>query len=511
MKEPSQRRPIRWWPAVVILVIEIGILAWIWLRTADSTQQRVVPTFPTLFFGTVALFLWLVLFSRLPGRARLSIFVSVMGVVGLGSLLFEIKGVDGNLVPVVGYRWSGERSFEASVQAVAGVTAAGPNDYPQFYGPGRDATLPGPRLARDWEAEPPREIWRRQVGEGWSSFAVVGEAAVTQEQRGDEELVVRYELETGNQVWLHSDSSPFNTTVGGSGPRTTPTIVGDRVYSLGASGILNCLSLEDGQRIWSRNVLEDNEVGRPDWGMASSPLVVGEVVIVQLGNRGTSLVAYDRHSGDPVWVAGNDRGTYTSPTLARVTGREQVLIVNHNTVVGHDPATGDILWRANWSNPGTERVSMPLVLSGDRLLVSAGYGVGSKLFRVVSQGDSVVIEDLWESPRLKSKFAPMVTDQGVVYGLDDGVLVALDPETGERLWKRGRYGHGQLILVADLLLIQAENGDVVLVEATAEEHRELARLSALKSKTWNPPALSGRLLLVRNNREAACYELPVEN
>lgn len=511
MNERTHARSIRWWPAVVILCIELGVLVWIWLRPTGSMQQRVIPTFPTLFFSTVALFLWLVLFSRLPGRTRLSFFFGVMVVVGLGFLLVEIKGVDGNLVPILGYRWSGERSFEGSVKAATEVSVAGPHDYPQFYGPGRHATLSGPRLARDWETEPPREIWRRQVGEGWSSFAIVGSAAITQEQRGDEELVVRYELETGKQVWLHTDRSPFNTTVAGSGPRTTPTIVGDRVYSLGASGILNCLGLEDGRRIWARNVLDDYGVRRPDWGMASSPLVVGEVVIVQLGNRGNSLVAYDRHSGEPAWVAGDDRGTYTSPTLATVVGREQVLIVNHNTVVGHDPETGDILWRADWPNPGTERVSMPLVLTGDRLLVSAGYGVGSKMFRVVSEDDRVVIEDLWESPRLKSKFAPLVTHRGVVYGLDDGVLVALDSETGERFWKRGRYGHGQLILIDDLLLIQAENGDVVLVEATAEEHRELARISALKSKTWNPPALAGRLLLVRNNREAVCYELPVEN
>lgn len=510
MREVDRGIAVRWWPAVLILGLEISLLGWIWLGSGGSRQWQVVATYPTLFFGTLTLFVWLVLFSRLPSRTRLSAFVAVIGLVGLGFLLLEIKGVDGNLVPIVGFRWSSERSFDESVRAGAATAVAGPNDYPQFYGPGRDATLPGPRLARDWETEPPREIWRREVGEGWSSFAIVGDAAVTQEQRGEEELVVRYELETGTQVWLHSDRSPFNTTVGGSGPRATPTIVGDRVYSLGASGILNCLDLEDGRRIWVRNVLADHAVGRPDWGMASSPLVTGDVVIVQLGKRGTSLVAYDRITGNLAWAAGDDRGTYTSPTLAKVAGREQVLIVNHNTVVGHDPQTGEVLWRAQWENPGTERVSMPLVLSNDRLLVSAGYGVGSKLFRVRPQGDGLAVEEIWESPRLKSKFAPLVVHQSVVYGLDDGILVALDPDTGERLWKRGRYGHGQMILVDDLLLIQAENGDVVLVEATPVEHRELGRLSALTSKTWNPPALSGRLLLVRNNREAACYELPVE-
>ena len=152
---------------------------------------------------------------------------------------------------------------------------------------------------------------------------------------------------------------------------------------------------------------------------------------------------------------------------------------------------------------------MPLVLGDDRVLVSAAYGVGSRLLRVAAENGGFTVEELWESRRMKSKFAPMVHRDGVVYGLDDGVMAAIDPATGERLWKHGRYGHGQLILVDDVLLVTTEKGDVLLVEATPEEHRELARMRAFDGKIWNPPALAGRLLLVRNDREAACYELPV--
>ena len=505
---PIRRPAIRWWPAALILAAGLGALSWIWLRPAPSAQARVVPSFPVLFFTVVALFLWLVLLSRLPGRSRLRIFLVTALVVGAGFLLLEIKGVDGNLVPIVGWRWAGPPEFGEAAAAVS-ETAPGPDDYPQFYGPHRDATLAGPPLARDWQASPPREVWRREVGEGWSSFAVVGDAAVTQEQRGEQEVVVRYALASGEQVWVHADTAPFNTTVGGSGPRATPTIVGGRVYTLGATGILNCLELADGRLVWSRDVLADNGAGAPDWGMSSSPLVAGEVVIVQLGRLGTSLAAYDRSTGEPAWRAGSDRGSYTTPTLETVAGREQVLVVNQTSVAGHDPLDGTLLWREAWPEPG-ERITPPLRIADDLLLVSAGYGVGSRLLRIVAEAGSFAVSEVWRSPRLKSKFAPMVLREGVVYGLDDGVLTAIDPATGERLWKRGRYGHGQMILVGDLLLIQAENGEVVLVEATAEGHRELARLAALDGKTWNPPALSGRRLLVRNNSEAACYELPVE-
>jgi len=504
----SERRPIRWWPAVAILVIAVGMLIWAWTRDVGSTQHRVIPSFPILFFSTVALFLWLVLFSRLAGRLRLMIFLGVAAVVALGFMLLEITGVDGNLVPIVGFRFSAEREFDAATASPAGATLPGPDDYAQFYGPGRLTRLAGPPLARDWEQRPPRELWRREVGEGWSSFAVVGNAAVTQEQRGEQEVVARYDLRDGEPVWVHAHDGPFNTTVGGRGPRTTPTIDAGRVFVLGAAGNLSCLDLETGDALWSRNVLQDHDAGLPDWGMASSPLVVGELVLVQLGNQTTGLVAYDRTTGEPVWRKGDDTGTYTSPILAEVAGRELVLVVYHNSVAGHDPLTGEILWRHEWPNPGGERVTMPLVIDHERVLVSAGYGVGSRMLRLVPAGAGFDVELLWESRRLKSKFAPMVYHGGVVYGLDDGVMVALDPESGERLWKGGRYGHGQFILVGDLLLIQAEDGDVVLVEPVPGEHRELTRLSALSDKTWNPPALSGDLLLVRNNLEAAVYELP---
>ena len=503
------RSPVRWWPAVVILTIAGALLAYVWLREAPSVQDRVVPTFPVLFFTTVALVVWLLLFSRLRGRIRWRLFLATVAVVAAGFLSLEIKGVDGNLVPVVGWRWSGARVFAPASGVAAAVTAPGPDDYPQFYGPDRNATLSGPRLATDWQAQPPRELWRREVGEGWSSFAVVGGAAVTQEQRGEDEAVVRYELDSGRQVWVHTDRAPFNTTVGGSGPRATPTIADGRVYTLGATGILNCLELAGGRLVWSTNVLSDNGAAQPEWGMTSSPLVVGKVVVVQLGRGGISLAAYDRTTGEPAWRAGKDRGSYSTPTLAMVAGRAQLLIVNQTSVTGHDPEDGSLLWREEWKDPG-ERVSLPLQVADDLLLVSAGYGVGSRLLRIVPAGDAYAVEEVWRSPRLKSKFAPMVVHEGVVYGLDDGVLVALDPETGERLWKRGRYGHGQLILVGSLLLIQAENGEVVLVEADPTEHREVARLAALDGKTWNPPALAGRRLLVRNNSQAACYELPVE-
>jgi outer membrane protein assembly factor BamB len=186
-----------------------------------------------------------------------------------------------------------------------------------------------------------------------------------------------------------------------------------------------------------------------------------------------------------------------------------VVIVNGESVAAHDPATGEVLWEQPFPS-GQPNVAAPLALPGDRLLVSAGYGIGSKLYQLAASGSGLQATMTWESPRLKSKFANMVLHGGDVYGLDDGVLTCLDPQNGERRWKGGRYGHGQLLLVGGLLVVQTEEGELVLVDPTPDEHRELTRFAALSGKTWNPPALAGRRLVVRNDREAAAYELPAE-
>ncbi len=484
-----------------------ALLAFFWLGEAKSHQDRVVSTFPVAFFGLFFLVLWATLFSRLPGVTRLKIFAAVVLIGGSAGLLLEIQGVSGNLVPVLGFRWSGGRAFEGASRD-AGVTAPGPDDYPQLYGPRRNATLPGPRLARDWETHPPRQLWRREIGEGWSSFAIVGSAAVTMEQRGDLEAVVRYDLGSGEQVWIHADLAPFNTTIAGSGPRTTPTIADGRVYSLGATGLLSCIELRDGSLVWQRNVLSENRIPVPSWGLASSPLIVGDLVVVQLGPTGQGLVAHDRSTGEPVWKTDGEPGSYSSPILAELQGVPQIVIINGTSVTGHDLDSGAVMWRQEWPI-AAERISLPLMMGDNRMLVSAGYGVGSLLIEIVRTDDDLSARTLWESRRLKSKFASIVAHEGTVYGLDDGILVALDPATGERQWKRGRYGHGQLLLVEGLLLIQTEKGEVVLIEPDPGELRELGRFRAFEGKTWNPPALSGRRLLVRNNKEAACYELPL--
>jgi outer membrane protein assembly factor BamB len=540
-------------------------LAFVWLTGDASGQQRTTATGAVLILAGVLLTLWLAFLSRLPWRVRVAGLAGVALAGSVFAALFRVRGVTGNLVPVFESRWSPRseslpplppaREATAAAAGVApatvpdtaadaspqpaspdpGTSASGatkdtpvPSDssaaaaggssparsslpaYPQYGGPERDATLAGPQLSRDWRARPPLRKWQQAVGEGWSGFALADGIAVTQEQRGPDERVVAYDAASGRPLWSHADPLRYATTIAGVGPRATPTIANGRVFTMGATGLVNALDLATGRSLWRHDVLAETGATSPEWGKSASPLVVDDRVIVSAGGPdGRSLVAYDAGSGRLAWSAGSDRSSYSSPFVTTLAGRRQVVILNGGTLAGHDPATGAALWEHPFPG-GQPNVTAPLPLGGDRLLVSVGYGIGAKSYRVAANGSALSATLEWESPRLKSKFGNLVRHDGSVYGLDDGVLTCLDPANGERRWKDGRYGHGQLLLVGGLLLVQTEEGELVLIQPATDGLRELARFQALEGKTWNPPALAGRLLLVRNDREAAAYELPVD-
>ena len=527
MPRPENKARIRWLPAAIIVGLTILAIILLWIIDAPHRQSRVLLTVLVSMLSFLLMLLWLLFFSRLRWKVRLLAFGAIGLILLLSTALFRVKGFSGDLVPLLEWRWSEHRPplVPASRSIGAGELEGG-KDYPQFLGPNRNGTVQGIKLARDWSKRPPLLLWRQPIGAGWSAFAVVGSSAVTQEQRGEYEMVVCYDLMSGQERWSHSDHDRYEVVPAGVGPRATPTIVGDRVYTLGATGILNCLDFATGERVWSEDILYDNDAELASWGISGSPLVLDDLVVVSAGGKGgKSLVAYHKDTGERVWRSGSSPAGYSSPLITTLADVPQILIFNYGSVVAHDPDGGQILWQHPWPT-GTECISQPLPLPDDRLFVSSGYGIGCKLFQIAPDANNQLKASLvWETPRLKAKFTNVVHRDGYIYGLDDGVLVCLDLANGQRKWKRGRYGHGQIILVDapppaggkrgssdqnSLLLVSAESGDVLLVEVNPNESRELSRFPALASKTWNNPALAGQYLLVRNDREAACYELPLE-
>jgi outer membrane protein assembly factor BamB len=185
------------------------------------------------------------------------------------------------------------------------------------------------------------------------------------------------------------------------------------------------------------------------------------------------------------------------------------VMVNSTTVTGHDPSDGRVLWQHAWPEEGraSPNVSQPIAVGGDRVLLTKGYGIGSALWQIKHDGDAWGVEVLWRNNNLKTKFTNAIVHDGFAYGLDEGILSCVDVDRGTRKWKKGKYNHGQVLLVGDLLLLQSEQGEIALVEATPDAYRELTRFFAVDGQTWNYPVLSGRRLLVRSDIEAACYEV----
>ncbi|HXT57993.1 MAG TPA: PQQ-binding-like beta-propeller repeat protein [Pirellulales bacterium] len=451
---------------------------------------------------------------------RGAVLVGLLLLAGAAIACLRSDGMDGAGRPIVGWQ------FFPAVETTALAASVSVSDRstslkavvdspscPCFRGADGLGVATGVQLRADWSAFPPRLAWRRAVGAGWGGFAVDGGQLFTQEQRGQMETVACYDLATGREQWSHADSECFRSAATGDGPRATPAVAGDSVYSLGATGLLNCLDRQTGKRRWSVDVLADNDAGNLMHGLSGSPLVVDRWVIVSAGGgQGKSLVAYDRDTGRRVWRAGSDPAGYGSPLLCTLAGRRQIVILNRPGLAAHDVETGRVLWTYAWPNSTETNCSQPAPYGEKRLFVSSGYGKGCSLLEVDRrEAGEWQVRCLWATRSLKTKFASAVLYEGHAYGLDDGILCCVDLADGGRRWKAGRYGHGQVLLAGDKLIVQAESGEAALVAADPAEHRELGRFAALAGKTWNYPALAGCWLLCRNDREAACYELSLCN
>ena len=389
------------------------------------------------------------------------------------------------------------------------VTPKRAPEWPGFRGPNRDGVIRGVQLETDWSTSPPRELWRQKIGPGWSSFAIHGDLVYTQEQRGEEEMVSCYRLTTGKPVWRHRDPVRFWESNGGAGPRATPTVHNGRVYTFGATGILNALDAGHGRVLWSRNAATDTGTEVPGWGFASSPLAIDDLVVVAVSGQ---LAAYDASTGDKRWVGPAGGSGYSSPHAVTIDGVTQILLLRGSRTIGVAPADGTLLWEHSWE-PGVGIVQPALAADGDVLLTTgdAMGGVGMRRIAVSHTPSGWTIEERWTSRGLKPYFNDFVVHEGHAFGFDGSILACIDLADGNRKWKGGRYGHGQMLLFADqdVMLVLSEEGELALVRATPDKFTELARFPVLEGKTWNHPVLAGDVLLVRNGEEMAALRLPL--
>jgi outer membrane protein assembly factor BamB len=458
-----------------------------------------------------------VLVTRSASRGvQIASLVAAMVVAWGWMPLVRFNGLVGNTVPEYHWRWTPtpEEQFLAqrsqdrpNATEMNRHVKSGPHDWPAFRGPNRDGVVRGADIDT---SSPPKEVWRRRVGPGWSSVIVVGDTLFTQEQRGEHEAVVCYDALTGDEIWCHEDDARFSEETAGTGPRATPCFTNGRVFAVGCTGILNCLDADTGKRLWKRDLAAESGAELPHWGFTCSPLVVDDLVVVFAGGTSTrNLLAFRTGTGELAWSAAAGETSYASPQVARIDDKAEVLMMTNHGLTSVEPTTGHVLWDVDLHvPPSAPRSISPLPVNNTAVLVGSEGDFGLKLIEVKRVGKTNETSERWTSKALKPAFNDPVVADGSIYGFDGRIFACVDLQTGSRRWKDGRYGEGQLILLADqsVLLVVSEKGEVILLSANPGRHEELGRFPALHGKAWSHPAMIGRKLYLRNAEEMVCYE-----
>jgi outer membrane protein assembly factor BamB len=472
---------------------------------------------------TTAWIAWLLISFRLQWPVRIAgLYVVFLLSWGFFDLV-RFEGADGSLAGTLALRWTSTAedrflsemaSRKPEVRPRADLVSDSPalvgGDWPGFRGPDRDSRLTGVTIATNWAQHPPREIWRRMVGPGWSSFAVVGTRLYTQEQRGEDEAVICYHTDTGSKLWIREYPARFTEPIAGPGPRATPTFHDGKIYSQGANGTLKCLVAATGEEIWSHDIAADSGAKVPPWGFASSPLVAEGVVTVFAGaDGGHSVLGYDAVSGELLWSSGEGRHSYCSSQLSRLNGVEQLMIATDAGVTAFEPRGGQVLWSHAWPIEQMARIVQPAVLSDSDILIGTGFGNGARRLHVTREGDDWLVKELWTSTAIKPYYNDLVIHNGHLYGFDSNFFTCVSLDGGKKKWRVRGYGNGEVLLLVDqsLLLVLSETGEVALVEANPAAHKELVRFQAIEGKTWNHPVIAHGKLFVRNGEEAACFDV----
>lgn len=506
----------------VVVILEATMIGLLIDRSMGIPGMMIV-MLPT---GFAAFAVGLLLFSRVLSFRRTVIALG-LALVGFSiALLFRNEGMWGDYAMGLKWRWTpssedrliaGKGKPHADMAAPEIEQSLMTSQWPEFRGPQRSGVQHSSMVSADWRANPPELLWKVPVGPGWSSFAVAGKLLFTQEQRGPNEMVVCYDADSGKQVWQHALETRFDDPLGGPGPRATPTLAEGGLFALGAKGNLMRLDPATGDLVWEKSIAEVAQRNPPQWGFSSSPLVSQGNVIVHAGgtddaenevDKDKGILAFDAQTGDLAWAVPSGDHSYSSPELVTLLGREVILCLTNQGLDFVDPADGKLLLNYEWK-VGGYRALQPQVVDDDSIVIPSTMGDGTRRVRVISSDDQWTAEEVWTSRGLKPDFNDLVIYDGNAYGFDGGIFASIDLENGQRNWKNGRYGKGQVLLLEKpkLLLVLSETGNAVLLNASPDAFEEVAEFPVLEGKTWNHPVVVGDRLYVRNSQEAACYRL----
>lgn len=369
-------------------------------------------------------------------------------------------------------------------------------DWPQWRGIERDGTSSEKISPASWGKEGPKQLWRKEVGTGTSSVAVRAGRLYTVGNKGNVDVVYCLNAATGAEIWKHTYPQPLDPRQFEGGPAGTPTVDGDRVYTLSHEGDLFCLSASTGAVLWSKNLQRDFGGIRQNWGYSGSPLVDGNLVIVDAGGPGASTVALDKTTGAVKWKSGSDGAGYSSPVALNLAGIRCIAVFKATALVGLNAANGQELWRYRWETDYDINAATPLVF-GDKIFITSRTGCALLQVRPGS------VTELWQNTNMHSQLASPVLVQGYIYGITGNVgkgeLRCLELGNGAIKWKQ-KLGGGTLIAASGYLIALSERGELIVVEASPTSYREVTRAQVLGGRSWVAPAVADGKIYCKNNR-----------
>ena len=401
------------------------------------------------------------------------------------------------------------RGFSLVLAAcLLGVAGA---DWPQFLGPERNSTSTEIGLLQAWSEKGPPVLWQKEVGEGFSAPVVAGKRLILFHRIGDEEIVECLDAGSGKPMWKRTNPTKYEDPLGkGDGPRSTPLVAGERVYTLSPSGLLQCLKLTDGARVWQRTLLDDYMIPPSFFGVGTSPILEGGRLIVNVGARDAGMVAFDKDNGKEVWKATSDGASYSSPIAATIDGVRHVIFLTRLGIVSLDPADGSVRFSKRWRSRMNASVNAATpVMLGNQLFFTACYDTGAILVKAKKDG----IEEVWSNDSsLSCHFGTPVYHDGFLYGFhgrqETGTeMRCVEAKTGEVRWSKDGFGCGSMILAEGNLIVLSEGGELVLVECKSDKYREKARASVLTGPCRAHMALANGRLYARDNRKLVCWNL----
>jgi outer membrane protein assembly factor BamB len=391
--------------------------------------------------------------------------------------------------------------------ATLAATDAGKADWPQYRGPQRTGLSQETGLLKSWPQTGPKALWRVPLGDGYSGISLSGGRAFTMYSKGGEEFAGAFDAATGKEIWkVRIDTARRDDF--GDGPRSTPTIDGDAVYCVGASGTLLALKAASGEQIWAKDLKKEFGAPVPQWGVSTSPLVEGDLLLLDAGaGRGKSLVALDKKTGATRWTAHSDRPGYSSPLAVTFQGVRQILSFAASSLVSVAAADGKVLWSVPWETSYDVNAAMPVLIPPDKVFISSGYDKGGAVYRIKKEGQAFKTEEVWNNRVLKNHFNSSVHYGGYLYGFDDATLKCVDAGTGEEKWRQRGFQKGSLLIADGHLVILSEAGLLLLAEASPAAFKEEGRMQVLEGRTWTMPSLAGGRLYLRNQKEMVALSL----